>query len=280
MLTVFTVEMRLVGVSTVVASDPPIRREARRPADRAISPSNRSEPEPPPTPTPASTPPPAGNATANAPTSLPRPTWRGWIHRIGVMVFAPASLVAIALAPTGATRIATSIYAIGVTAMLGVSATYHSGRLTPAAVRWMKRIDHTTILFGIAGSYTAIAVLALPSGPATRLLTFTWIATVIGVGVRMMWLRAPYPIVALVYVAVGWGALLEWGALLAALSSGQLALLIGGGIVYTVGAGVYAAHRPNPWPRTFGYHEVFHALVTLGVAAHYALVLWLTVQAR
>lgn len=216
---------------------------------------------------------------ATPPTDV-RPTWRGWIHRIATVVFVPLSGVTVALAPTAGTRIAVAIYAVGVATMLGVSATYHSGHLGPATIRWMKRVDHATILLGIAASYTAIAVLALPSGPATDLVTFTWIAAAIGVVIRMAWLRAPYPVVAVVYLTVGWGALLEWNALVTALSGVQLTLLLGGGLVYTAGAAVYALHRPNPWPATFGYHEVFHTLVTLGVTAHYLLVLALVLQAR
>ena len=222
---------------------------------------------------------PTVEAQASAPTPI-RPTWRGWIHRVGVLTFLPLSILLIALAPSTGTRIATVVYTVGVTAMLGVSAIYHSGRLSTVAMQRMKRVDHSTILLGIAGSYTAIAVLALPSGPATNLLTFTWIAAAIGVAVRMVWLRAPYPVVAAVYVAVGWGALLEWSALVTALSGVQLALLLGGGIVYTAGAVVYALHRPNPWPATFGYHEVFHALVMVGVTAHYLVALDLVLSAR
>lgn len=209
-----------------------------------------------------------------------RPSWRGLIHRVGVALFVPLSAILVALAPTAGTRVAVVVYALGVTAMLGVSAIYHSGRLSPATVARFKRIDHTTILLAIAGSYTAISVLALPARPATTLVVFVWTAAVIGAVVRMVWLRAPYPVVAAVYVVVGWGALVEWSALVSALSGGQLALLLGGGLAYTAGAAVYALHRPNPWPATFGYHEVFHALVMVGVAAHYVTVLILVLQAR
>lgn len=209
-----------------------------------------------------------------------RPTWRGWIHRIGVFAFIPLFGIAIALAPSTGVRIAVVVYALGVTTMLGVSATYHSGHLGPRALSVFKRIDHTTILFGIAGSYTAIAVLALPTGPATRLLTFVWVAAVIGAVVRMAWLRAPYPVVAAVYVVVGWGALLEWAALAHGLTGFEFALLLGGGIAYTAGAAIYAVHRPNPWPATFGYHEVFHTLVMVGVVCHFILVLMLIFDAR
>lgn len=234
-----------------------------------------------------STGPPVSSATSTPRTStgnpdattLERPSWRGWIHRVATCVFVPLALVTVVLAPTTGTRVAVAIYALGVGTMLGVSAIYHSGHLRPATMSLFKRIDHTTILLGIAGSYTAIAVLALPTGPARFLITFTWIAAAIGVAVRMVWLRAPYPVVAAVYVTVGWGALLEWHALVTSLTGIQLALLLGGGLVYTAGAAVYALHRPNPWPATFGYHEVFHTLVTLGVAAHYLAVLTLVLQA-
>lgn len=200
-----------------------------------------------------------------------RPTWRGWIHRIGVLAFLPLFLFAIARAPTLGTRVAVVVYALGITTMLGVSAVYHSGHLGPRNMDRFKRIDHTTILLGIAGSYTAISVLALPEGPATRLLIFIWVAAVIGAVIRMAWLRAPYPVVAAVYVVVGWGALLEWGPLIHGLSAPQFALLLVGGLAYTAGAVVYALHRPNPWPATFGYHEVFHGLVMIGVICHYIL---------
>lgn len=257
------------------------------------SPTRTGHPTAPSTAAPSTAAPSAEAAPSTAPTRHPsepparaahttfiRPTWRGWIHRIATVVFVPLAALAVALAPTAGTRAAVAIYGLGVGAMLAVSAIYHSGRLSESALGWCKRIDHTTILLAIAGSYTAIAVLGLPSGPATTLVTFTWIAAGIGVGIRMAWLRAPYPVVAAVYLAVGWGALIEWQALVTSLSAGQLALVLGGGIVYSIGAAVYALHRPNPWPATFGYHEVFHALVTLGVATHYLVVIGLVLQAR
>lgn len=209
-----------------------------------------------------------------------RPTWRGWIHRVGALGFVPLFAFTIAFAPTTGSRVAVIVYALGITTMLGVSAVYHSGRLGPRAVAWFKRIDHTTILGGIAGSYTAIAVLALPPDAARRLLVFIWVAAAVGAAIRMVWLRAPYPVVAAVYVVVGWGALLEWSALLHGLSGVQFGLLLAGGLAYTAGAVVYALHRPNPWPATFGYHEVFHALVMVGVLCHWLVVVGLLLGAR
>lgn len=207
-----------------------------------------------------------------------RPTWRGVIHRAAVISFVPLSIWLLVLANTGTTRVATAVYAIGVAAMLGVSAVYHSGRLGPVGMARMKRVDHSTILLAIAGSYTAVAALALDGPAAARLLSFIWFAALLGVAIRLAWIDAPYPLVAAVYVVVGWGALIEWRAITHALSATQLLLLVGGGLLYTLGAAVYAAHRPNPWPATFGYHEVFHGLVVGGVAAHYLAIASLVLQ--
>jgi hemolysin III len=177
------------------------------------------------------------------------------------------------LADEGGDRIAVAVYGLCVTAMLGVSAVYHSGRLGPVASRWFKRLDHSTILLAIAGSYTAITQLSLEGSTRTRLLVVVWVAAVIGITIRMAWLDAPYPLVAVVYLVVGWIALVDLPAYVDALSGLELAFVVGGGLLYTAGGVVYALHRPNPWPATFGYHEVFHALVVAGAAAHYLAVL-------
>lgn len=209
-----------------------------------------------------------------------RPTWRGVIHRWAAILFVPHFVVLAVLANGAGDRIACVIYAAGVTAMLGVSAAYHSGRLGPVAFARFKRLDHSTILFAIAGSYTAVSTLALSGAPARHLLIAIWIAAPVGVVIRMLWLGAPYPVVAVVYVVVGWIAVIEWGALHDALTGTELALLVGGGLLYTIGSVIYALHKPNPWPATFGYHEVFHALVVGGAASHYLLMLSIVLRTR
>ena len=135
-----------------------------------------------------------------------------------------------------------------------------------------KRIDHGTILFAIAGSYTAVTVLALDGSSERFLLAFVWSATVIGAAIRMFWLHAPRWGVSTVYLVVGWSALLEIGPLSRSFNTIDIVLLVVGGALYTVGAVVYAAKRPNPWPLHFGFHEVFHALVVAAATAHYVLV--------
>jgi hemolysin III len=200
-----------------------------------------------------------------------RPTLRGVIHRYGACAFALAFAGLCISAPDGAARVWIAVYGLCVTGMLGVSAIYHSGRLSPRGQRTFKRVDHAMILLAIAGSYTGVFGLGVSGTPRTVVLILVWVAAVIGIGLRMLWLNAPYPLVAIVYVTVGWIALIEVGPLLDALSGVEALLVLIGGVLYTMGGIVYALHRPNPWPKTFGYHEVFHTLVVLAAGCHFAV---------
>jgi len=203
----------------------------------------------------------------------PRPAMRGVLHRIFVLLGIPAFAVMAVLASTGTSMAAVLVYGAGVTAMLGTSAVYHSGRLSERVTAVLKRIDHVTILFAIAGSYTAVTVLALDGASERTLLVFVWTAAVVGAALRMFWLHAPRPVVAAVYLVVGWSALIEIGAISESLNAIDLTLMVVGGGLYTVGAVVYAAKRPDPWPRHFGFHEIFHLLVVMAATAHYVLVM-------
>lgn len=201
-----------------------------------------------------------------------RPALRGMFHRIAVVVAVPAFAVLVALAPTAGTRAAIAIYAVGILAMLGVSAVYHSGRLSERTTRIFKRIDHSTILLAVTGSYTAVAVGALDGRSRVTLLVFVWTAAVVGMIIRMRWLHGPRAVTATVYLVVGWSALIEITALVESLDAIDTVLLVTGGLLYTIGAIVYSAKWPNPFPRVLGFHEVFHALVVGAVVVHYVLV--------
>ena len=209
--------------------------------------------------------------TAPVEQAMPRPRLRGLIHRYASVAFAIGFIVLV-VAGDPAERPWLAAYGLAVTTMLAVSAAYHSGRLSPAVQVVFKRIDHSTILLAIAGSYTGIVGLGLDGSSRTRMLVLVWILAIIGMAIRMLWLHAPYPIVAVVYLAVGWVALIDIDALTDSLTGTELALVVLGGVLYSVGAGVYALHAPNPWPATFGYHELFHLLVVLAAAVHLAAV--------
>lgn len=212
-------------------------------------------------------------STVTAHSAPVRPSWRGHIHRWSTVVSIPAFVVLISLADSASARIAMVIYGVGVATMLGVSAVYHSGRLSLVAERRFKRFDHATILLAVTGSYTAVTTLSLRGRSEATLLVFVWTAATIGIVIRMAWLHAPRPVVIAVYLIVGWSALIEIGALSEALNAIDTTLLWTGGGLYSVGAVVYAAKRPNPWPHTFGFHEVFHALVAGAATIHYVLVM-------
>jgi hemolysin III len=201
-----------------------------------------------------------------------RPMLRGVFHRIAVVVAVPAFVVLIALSPSAGARVASVIYAAGILSMLGVSAVYHSGRLSERTQRIFKRIDHSTILLAVTGSYTAVAVGALEGRSQLTLLVFVWTAAVVGVIIRMRWLHGPRSITATVYLVVGWSALVEIAALVRSLDAADTALLVTGGGLYTLGAVIYSAKWPDPFPRVLGFHEVFHALVVGAVVVHYVLV--------
>lgn len=201
-----------------------------------------------------------------------RPRWRGVIHRWAAIALAPVFVLLVVLADAGSSSTAVALHGIGVVGMLAVSATYHSGRLSPGATQVFKRIDHATILLAIAGTYTAVAVLALDGGAQARMLWVVGVGAATGVAVRMTWLDAPYPLTAAVYLVVGWSALIDLPGLAAGTTSAELALIVAGGLLYTGGAVVYALHRPVLAPATFGYHELFHALVVAGAVCHVAAV--------
>jgi hemolysin III len=201
-----------------------------------------------------------------------RPRFRGVIHRWATVVAVPAFALLVAAAPEGGSPLAVTFHAVGVVGMLAVSATYHSGRLSPRAVRVFKRIDHSTILLAIAGTYTAVTVLALDGTDESRMLLVVGVGAALGIALRLAWIDAPYPLTAAVYLVVGWSALVDLPAYLAGTTGREFAFVVAGGVLYTIGGVVYALHRPVLRPATFGYHELFHALVVCGAVCHFVAV--------
>jgi hemolysin III len=201
-----------------------------------------------------------------------KPAWRGWIHLVAFVVTLVVGPFLIARGPTTADKVALSIYVVSIAALFGISAAFHRINWSPPARRRMRRADHTTIFFAIAGSYTAIAVLALHGWARTLILCLVWGGAIFGVAVRQLWLDAPNWAIAIPYVVVGWSALVVVPQLLAGLGGLGFALLVLGGLFYTVGALTYARKRPDPWPATFGYHEIFHACTVLGAATHFVVI--------
>jgi hemolysin III len=187
-------------------------------------------------------------------------------------VSVPCGAGLILAASGGRARLSAAIYALAVSALLGTSALYHRVSWRPAARRWMRRLDHSMIFVLIAGTYTPVALLALKGSLASTILIVLWVGALGGVVFKLAWIDAPKWLLALVYVVLGLVSAAVMGDLPAAIGWLGVAGLATGGLLYVVGAVVYASGRPNPWPRVFGYHEIFHALVITAAALHYAVI--------
>ncbi len=205
-----------------------------------------------------------------------RPRARGWIHFYSAIVGAVLGIVLVVMAAvlSGAVAaIACSIYAVTIVGLFGISATYH--RHTWVSVRartWMKRADHSMIFVFIAGTYTPLAVLAITGTEGLVMLLVVWTGAAGGVALKMLAPHSPRWVGVPFYVALGWVAVFAMPALLRGGGVAVLVLVIAGGLLYTAGAVFYGIRKPNPWPGTFGYHEFFHATVTLAALCHYVAI--------
>jgi hemolysin III len=200
-----------------------------------------------------------------------KPRLRGVLHQYAFFVAVVAGAALVIAADGGRARIAALVYAIGLTGLLGTSALYHRITWHPRARMWMRRLDHSMIFVLIAGTVTPVGLLALEGTLRTVLLAAVWGGAAAGVALCMFWPTAPKWVSTVVYLAVGWSGAMAVPEL-AQYGWAALALLAAGGVLYTAGAVIYALGRPNPAPRVFGYHEIFHALVVVAAALHFAAV--------
>ncbi len=211
-------------------------------------------------------------ATKEGLTRGTKPKLRGVSHEIFFFVSLVTGPLLGLASRTTAEQICTSVYAFSVSAMLATSALFHRRSWSPQGRRRMRRADHSTIFLCIAGTYTAVAGLSLSRGWATLILALVWGGAAVGVALRLLWLDAPKWVVALPYVVVGWIAVVATPELLHVLGGVGFAMMLGGGVCYTLGAVAYARKRPDPWPATFGFHEIFHLFVVVALILHYCLV--------
>ncbi|WP_157121764.1 PAQR family membrane homeostasis protein TrhA [Nocardia miyunensis] len=209
-----------------------------------------------------------------------KPRMRGWIHTWAVGIAAVAVIVLVtASATVSATAgLSTLIYGLTVCGVFGVSATYH--RVTWSSVRartHMKRADHSMIFLFIAGSYTPFALLGLPGRTGTTLLIVVWTGALAGVALKLLWPGAPRWVGVPLYLVLGWAIVPVAAPMTHNVGVAPMILLLVGGLAYSIGAILYAAKWPNPWPTVFGHHEFFHAATVLAALCHYVAV-WLVVR--
>ena len=201
-----------------------------------------------------------------------KPHLRGWIH-LGVTPFViAASIVLVVLSPTSTAKWSCAVFGLTAIMLFGTSALYHRGHWSPTTSAVLRRLDHTNIFLIIAGTYTPLSILLLPASTARVLLIVVWAGALVGVLARVFWLGAPRWVYVPVYVALGWVAVWFFPSFYRAGGPWIVFWIALGGLAYTLGAVVYGTKRPNPSPRWFGFHEVFHALTVVGFGCHYIAV--------
>lgn len=205
-----------------------------------------------------------------------KPKLRGWLHLSLTPLTLAAGIVLIVLSPTATTKIGSALFTGSALLLFTVSAIYHTGTWSPRTWAFLRRFDHSNIFLLIAGTYTPFSLILLHGTSRVLLLTVVWTGAILGVGFRVFWTDAPRWLYVPIYIALGWAAIF----FIPGFFDGATALGVGvgvaifvlicvGGALYTAGGVVYGFKRPNPWPRYFGFHEVFHGFTVLAFAAHY-----------
>ena len=197
------------------------------------------------------------------------PLLRGVSHVYAFWVALVAGVVLVALAPTAQARVAAVIYGLALCALFAASGLYHRWRWSPRWRPLLRRIDHSTIFVFIAASHVPVAMLVLGGTLQVVVLVTVAIGAAAGIVLTVAWIGAPRVLTAACYLGLGWVAVITLPELVQRLDAVPLALIAGGGVLYSLGALVYATRRPDPWPHTFGFHEVFHALVIAAATAHF-----------
>ncbi len=208
-----------------------------------------------------------------------KPRLRGWIHAGMAPVVLVAAVVLVVVSPTRAAVVANAVFGVSAILLFGTSAIYHRGTWSPRVTGVLRRLDHTNIFLIIAGTYTPLAVLLLPSSTSSTLLLVVWAGALAGLLARVFWLGAPRWFYVPVYIALGWVAVWFLPDFWDLGGPAVVWLVAAGGLAYTVGAVVYATKRPNPSPRWFGFHEIFHVLTVVGFGCHFAAVALATAAA-
>ncbi|KAF8065561.1 SLY1 [Scenedesmus sp. PABB004] len=218
---------------------------------------------------------------APAPSALAKPRMRGVLHQYACAAVLSAGLILIAEAPGPKATLAASVYVLAASFQFGVSAVYHTGNWPPNVHKLLMRLDHSAIYSLIAATYTPMILLPLSHTPVGgRLLLRIWLGALCGVGKTWLWPDAPKPLSALVYVVLGWSAVPYLHLLVEAVGLPVVLLVALGGVLYSLGAVVYAMRWPDPFPRVFGFHEVFHTLVVLASICHFASMWTVLVKMR
>jgi hemolysin III len=206
------------------------------------------------------------------PVDIGKPRMRGWLHTYASFIAVVCGIVLCSIAatrPGWSPLVSCAVYSLTVCALFGTSALYHRRVWSETGYQIMRRLDHSMIFVFIAGTYTPFCVLLLPDRKGTILLSVVWAGALAGVAVKQVWPHAPRWVSAPLYLGLGWVAVAVLPDILHRGGVTALALMIAGGVAYSVGAVCYALRRPNPWPTVFGHHEFFHACTLIAALLHH-----------
>ena len=201
-----------------------------------------------------------------------KPLLRGWLHLVCFFLAIPAGLAVVVLADSLRARVGASVYAFGLVALFGVSGLYHRGRWSPLWRNRMRRLDHATIFVMTAGTYTPVCLLVLDGWLSVVMLAAAWVAAAVGAILAWSTGRRAVVLRSSLYIVLGWGILGAAPQLVANLSSTELVLIAVGGVLFTVGAITLATHWPDPFPRVFGHHEIWHTFVVAAATCHFVAI--------
>ena len=207
---------------------------------------------------------------------LSKPLLRGWIHLYCACAALVAGSLLVAVSWTVASPragYATLAYSLSIVAMFAVSAAYHRVSWASTAARnWMRRLDHSMIFVFIAGTYTPFAMLNMPRSTGHQVLAIVWGGALAGVALTVFWPDSPRWLGVALYLLLGWVAVSYAATILHHAGVAASILLAVGGALYSLGAVFYAQRWPDPWPATFGYHEIFHACTAIAAICHFVAV--------
>jgi hemolysin III len=205
-----------------------------------------------------------------------KPRLRGWLHLASAPLTLAAGVVLVALSPTATTRLGSTVYVACSVLLFSVSAVYHRGHWSARVSGLLRRLDHANIFLLIAGTYTPYSLLLLRGSDRVVMLSVVWAGALLGVAFRVLWIDAPRWLCVPIYIALGSAAVFALPQfaegserLGVGMGVAVLALIATGGVLYILGGAVYGFRRPDPWPRYFGFHEVFHSFTVLAFVAHY-----------
>lgn len=206
-----------------------------------------------------------------------KPLWRGWIHAVTFPLAIICGMLLIILADGTMARWSAAVFMLTSLLLFGISALYHRINWKPKTRILLKRVDHSNIFLLIAGTYTPIALLALPLDKGILLLCLVWAGALLGIGFRVFWISAPRWLYVPLYLLLGWAAMMYIVDLVNA-NVAMMVLVLVGGAFYSIGAVVYGTKRPNPVPGVFGFHEIFHACTVIAFLCHWTAILLVVID--